>query len=126
VEYIDYNAKYATSMGQTGRSTAISYHEHIRYIRTNIPVSAYTLHIINNRHEYGSLEHTIQLLQACGEGKMMNWWESFYMQVLQQQNLLIEKQKTNEPNTLYTLGNVTEHHTIRQHSDSVHTALRDR
>jgi hypothetical protein len=60
-------------VGQSGRSTAIRYREHIRYIRTNIPVSVYALHIINNRHEYGSLEHTTQLLQVCGEGKMMNW-----------------------------------------------------
>ena len=84
---------------------------YILYIRTKIPVSAYALHILNNRHEYDSLEHTIQLLQACSKGKMMNCLESFYMQVLQQQNLLIEKQKTKEPKPLYALGNITKRHT---------------
>jgi hypothetical protein len=55
----------------------------------------------------------MQLLQACSKGKMMNCWESFYMQVLQQQNLLIKKQKTNEPKPLYALVNVTKCHTTR-------------
>jgi len=45
------------------------------------------------------------------------------MQVLQQHNLLIDKQKTNEPNLLYALGNVTKHVTqLDTHSDSVHTS----
>jgi hypothetical protein len=59
-------------MGHTGRSIAIRYHEHIWYIRKNNPVSAYTSHILNNRHEYSSLEHTIQLLQACSKGKKLS------------------------------------------------------
>jgi hypothetical protein len=28
----------------------------LRYIRTNNPNSAYALHILNNRHEYGTAE----------------------------------------------------------------------
>jgi hypothetical protein len=31
------------------------------------------------------------------------------MQVLQQQKLLIDEQKTNEPNPLYALANLTKH-----------------
>jgi hypothetical protein len=61
----------------------------------------------------------MQLLKACNKGRM-NGWESFYMQILQQ-NLLIDEQKTNEPNPLgYTLWpkqHVTQPDT---HSDSVH------
>ena len=41
-------------------------------------------------------------------GKMMNCWESFYMQILQQQGLLIDEQKTYEPNPLYALGDATK------------------
>jgi hypothetical protein len=52
----------------------------------------------------------------------MNSWESFYMQVLQQHNLLIDDQKTIERKLLYALANVTKHVTqIDTHSDSVHT-----
>ena len=64
----------------------------------------------------------MQLLKACGKGKVMNCWESFYMQLLQQQNLLIDEQKTNEPNTLYALTNIMKHVTqLAKYSDSVRT-----
>jgi hypothetical protein len=48
-------------VGQTGRSIEIRHHEHVRYIKTNNPILAYALHILNNRHEYGYPEHTMQL-----------------------------------------------------------------
>ena len=42
------------------------------------------------------------------------------MQVLQQQNLLIDEQKTNEPNPLYAVANILTHVTqLDKHSDSV-------
>ena len=69
-------------------------------MKTNNRTSSYALHILNNGHEYRIPEHTVQLLKTCNKGKLMNSWESFYMQVLQQQNLLIDEQKTNEPNPL--------------------------
>ena len=43
----------------------------LRYIKTNNLISAYTLHIPNNRHEYGSSEYTMQLLKARGEGNFI-------------------------------------------------------
>jgi len=44
------------------------------------------------------------------------------MQVLQQQNLLIDEQKTNEPNPPYALANKTKHVTkLDAQSDSVYT-----
>jgi hypothetical protein len=47
-------------VGKTGRTTAVRHREHMRYIKTNKPVSEYALHILDNRHEYDSPEHTIQ------------------------------------------------------------------
>ena len=41
----------------------------------------------------------------------MNCWEPFYIQVLEQQNLLIEEQKASEPNPLYALAKTTQHAT---------------
>jgi hypothetical protein len=67
---------------QTGRSIEIRPREHIKYIKTNHPISAYTLHILENRHEYGNPEQPMHLLQPCSRGKKMDYWESFYMQVL--------------------------------------------
>ena len=34
----------------------------------------------------------------------MNIWESFFIHILQKQNLLIEEQKVNDPNLLYELA----------------------
>ena len=67
------------------------------------------MHILNNRLEYGNPEHTMQWLKICNKGKVMNCWKSFYIQVLQQQNLLIDEQKTNEPKPLHALANLTKH-----------------
>jgi len=30
--------------------------EHLQYIRNNNPISAYAMHIFDNRHEFGSAE----------------------------------------------------------------------
>ena len=103
------------------KSIEIRHREHVKYIKMNNLLPAYALHILNNRHEYSNLEHTIQLLQACRKGKIMNCWESFYIQVLQQQNLLIKEQKANEPTPLYALANTTQQHTTQFVKDSVCT-----
>jgi hypothetical protein len=34
----------------------------------------------------------------------MNIWESFFIHILQKQNLFIEKQKINDPSPLYELA----------------------
>ena len=70
-------------VGQTGRSVATRYREHIRYIKTNNPLSGYTIHILNNRHEYGTPKHSLQLLQTCRKGTIMNCWEALHIQSLQ-------------------------------------------
>jgi hypothetical protein len=40
--------------------------------KTNNPVSAYALHLLNNKHEYGNIEQTIELLKLCNKGVKMN------------------------------------------------------
>jgi hypothetical protein len=52
-------------MGQTGRNLRQRYAEHRRYIKTNNPKSAYALHILNNRHEYGPIHSTMTLFKTC-------------------------------------------------------------
>jgi hypothetical protein len=121
--YVSYNAKLVTNhVDQNRSSIEIRHSEHTIYIKTNNPILAYALHILNNRHEYGNPEQTMQLLRACSIGKNVNCWESFYMQVLQQQNLLIDEQKVNEHNPLYSLANKTQQHITQPvtHPKSVH------
>jgi len=59
-------------VGQSGRSVNVRHKEHIRYIRTNNPLSAYALHILQNRHEYGTIADTLRLLKTCQKGTRMN------------------------------------------------------
>jgi len=40
--------------------------EHARYIKNSDPHSAYALHILNCRHEYGNISDTMTLLK-CAE-----------------------------------------------------------
>jgi hypothetical protein len=72
-------------VGQSGRAINVRYKEHIRYIRTNNPKSAYATHILDNRHEYGTAEDTLQLLQTCQKGTRMDFWETLYVQALHRQ-----------------------------------------
>jgi hypothetical protein len=87
----------------------VRYKGHIKYIRTNNPKSAYETHILENRHEYGTRESTLKLLQACQKGTRMDCWEAFYIQVLHQQTkkILITEQQVSDVNPLFALAKVT-------------------
>ena len=53
--------------------------EHMRYIRTNNPQSAYALHILQNIHDYVPTVDTLQLPKACSKGTHVNCWETLYI-----------------------------------------------
>ena len=89
------NACNSCYVGQSGRSIAIRRKEHTRYIRTNNRISAHALHILNNRHEYGTAEETLELLTPCNKGTRMNCCEVLYRQTFHQRNILIEEQQVN-------------------------------
>jgi hypothetical protein len=101
------NTRNAVYIGQTGRAMNIRHKEHIRYIRTNYPMSAYAEHILQNRHEYGTATDTLQLLQECQKGTRMNCWEALYIQTYHQQKVLIDEQQVYEANPLFILVNKT-------------------
>jgi hypothetical protein len=64
-------------IGQSGRPITTKHTEHTRYIKTNNPNSAYAMHILNNKHEYGTTNKTLKLLKQCNKGLKMNCWASF-------------------------------------------------
>jgi len=92
-------------IGQTGRSISISYKEHITYIRYNNPQSAYAIHILQNKHEYGPEKETLQLLKSCPKGTRMSCWENLYIQTHHSHGTLITEQQVNELNPLYSAVN---------------------
>jgi hypothetical protein len=75
--------------------------EHVRYIKNNNPASAYVVHILNNRHEYGTTENTLQLIKPCRKSSKMNYWENMYIQIYRQYGKLIEEQQVNKINPLF-------------------------
>jgi hypothetical protein len=101
-------------VGQSERAINVRYKEHIRYIRTNNPKSTYATRILDNRHEYGTVQDTLQLLQACQKGTRMDCWEALYMQALHQQKVLINEQQVNNTNPLFQMA-------IIPHTDSNQT-----
>jgi hypothetical protein len=53
--------------------------KHNRYIKYNDPKSAYALHILNNHHEYNTIQNTMQLIKPYKRGWYMNIAESLYI-----------------------------------------------
>ena len=93
-------------IGQTGRSISIRYKEHVRYIKNNNPQSGYALHILNTRHEFGPQE-TIKLIKYCKKGKLMNTWESMFIQKYHWLGRLVAEQQKPDHNPLFDLFTFT-------------------
>jgi hypothetical protein len=85
-------------VGQSGRAIETRFKEHIRYVRSNNSTSAQAAHILENRHEYGTKENTLQLLKACHKGKHMDCWETLYIQTLRHKQVLIDEQLMGDMN----------------------------
>jgi hypothetical protein len=98
-------------VGQSGRPITTRHKEHLRYIKNNNPSSAYTVHILNNTHEHGTTENTLQLIKPCRKSSKMNHWENMYIQIYRQCSKLIEEQQVNEPNSLFEYAQPP--HTLR-------------
>jgi hypothetical protein len=91
-------------MGQTSRNLKTRFQEHTRYIKTNNPQSAYAQHILQNRHEYGTLAETMTLLKPIQQESMLLPSEQFHIQSLHQAGKLIPEQCLNDPNPLFQLA----------------------
>ena len=91
-------------MGQTSRSLRLRYKEHERYIKYNNPQSAYAVHILNNRHEYGPIENTMTLLQGLQNATLLTPYEHLFIQSLHKAGRLISEQNPYEPNPLLQLA----------------------
>jgi len=98
---IKYNTCGMNYVGQSGRPITTRHKEHIRYIKNNNPASAYAVHVLNNRHEYGTTENALQLTKPCRKSSKMNHWENMYIQIYSQKSKLIEEQQVTEINPLF-------------------------
>jgi hypothetical protein len=62
---------------------------------------------LENRHEYGTEEYTLQLLKACQKRTHMNCWEELYKQAFHQQKLLITEEQVSNTKPLFELAKIT-------------------
>jgi hypothetical protein len=65
------------------------------------------LHILNNKHYFGTAEETLKVLKSCHKGTRMNCWETFYMQLFHQYGTLIIEQQVNNINPLYEIADTS-------------------
>ena len=66
-------------IGQSVRVITVRHKEHLPYIRNNNPTSAYAMHILHKRHEFGLAKETLKLLKPCNKSTKINYWEALYM-----------------------------------------------
>ena len=66
-------------VGQMSHSRNIFFQEHIRYIRTNTPHSAYAQHILQNHHEYGQMNSIMTLLKPLKNPSLLIPYEQYYI-----------------------------------------------
>jgi len=93
-----------TYVGQTSRDLKQRYQEHIRYIKSNNPQSAFALHILNNRHEYGTINEIMTLLKAIKHAPSLIPYEQLFIQAHHQQNKLTAEQSPGKHNPLIQLA----------------------
>lgn len=55
-------------IGQTVSQLNTKFPEHLRYIKTNNPPTAYALHIFNNQHHYRPTGNTVDLIKSAPKG----------------------------------------------------------
>ena len=105
MEYINLNVIRAIEpKGQSSRAIFARHKKHIRYIRNNNSISAYTMHIVHNRHQFGPADETLKLLKPCNKGTKMSCWEALYMHMHYKQGILIPKQQVTDTNPLFDLA----------------------
>jgi len=80
-------------IGQTTQNLKQRYREHITYIKHNKPHLAYALHVLNNAHEYGSINNMMSLLKQVNKGPLINSFKQFYSEFYFYHSKLISEQR---------------------------------
>ena len=82
-------------IGQTSRSLQQRYKEHSRYIKQTNPLQSYALHVLNNKHEYGTIDGTMTLLKHINRSTLLLPYEQLYIQTYHHQKQLKPEQHVN-------------------------------
>jgi len=90
-------------VGQTSRNLKTRYNEHIRHIKSNNPQSAYEQHILNNRHEYGTIYNIMTLLKPIHNQHLLTTYEQFFIYSFHKHGNIISEQYPGSPNPPFGL-----------------------
>jgi len=110
-------------VGQSAKAISLSHKEHLRYINNN-PISAYAMHILHSRHQFGPADETLKLLKPCNKGIKMNCWEALYMNMLYKQVLLSSEQQVTDTNPLFDLATIPRDLQVTSPNSSSQPVLR--
>jgi hypothetical protein len=66
-------------VGQTGRNFETRCKEHTNDIILNKDKSRYAVHILQENHEYGPIDKTMEILKVANKGKHLGIWERYYI-----------------------------------------------
>ena len=91
-------------IGQTSRHLTQRFREHIRYIKNNDPKSAYTQHILQNVHEYGTITETMSLLKPIRKTSLLISYEQLLIQTFHHKCNLVPEQSQGDYKPLFQLA----------------------
>jgi len=85
------NTCHKSYIGQTSRILNSRFQEDTRYTKNNEPQSAYVLHILNCRHEYGNFNSNMTLLKHINSPSLLLPYEQIYIQFHHNNQLIPEQ-----------------------------------
>jgi hypothetical protein len=108
-------------IGQTGRKLEIRYKEHIRCIKGNNKQSAYAAHILNNLHDFGPIDTTMNLLHRAPKVRRINTLGNYYIQLFYFRKSIIREQTVSKINPLFQLAFNLEPRNPHNAPDTAHS-----
>jgi hypothetical protein len=104
-------------IGQTGRSFATRYKEHIWAIKYNRETSGYARHILNTGHSYGKMDDIMDVIKIERKGKHLDTLEKFHIFCSLKQNLHLNDLNLDSNNPIFNVvykpnGSSTHKHHI--------------
>jgi hypothetical protein len=76
----------------------------MRYNRKNIPQFPLAQNILQNQHEYGTMNNIMTIHKPLNNNTMLIPYDQYSIQSLHQEGKLIAKQHPREPNLLFQLA----------------------
>jgi len=89
---ITFKTCHKSYVEQVNCNLNLRFWKHVRYIENNDPRSAYALHILNCRHEYGNIIDTVTILKQIKKPSFLLPYEQMFIQSFHRNNELIPEQ----------------------------------